>query len=67
MTFDEAMATCKAGRRVRWRSMSEGWSIFYIPSGKAKGYYCLNPHTGSNYAFTPSALDKKATTWEVMR
>lgn len=67
MTFDEAMHFAKGrGNKVRHSAMGEGWSVFYIASGAARGYYCLNPHTGSNYAFTPHREDFAATDWEIM-
>lgn len=66
MTFDQAMGFARRGNKVRCSGMGERWSIFYITSGAAKGYYCLNPHTGSNHAFTPKPEDKTATDWEIM-
>lgn len=60
------MQFAKQGNKVRHSGCGPGWSIFYVKRGKAKGYYCLNPHTGSNYAFRPSAADKAATDWEIM-
>ena len=65
MTFDDAMKICKAGKKVRASHHGPGWSIFYVKSGEAKGFYCLNPHTGSNYAFRPSEEDIKAIDWMV--
>lgn len=66
MTFDLAMKFAREGNKVRHAEMGERWSVFYIKSGKAKGYYWLNPHTGSNYAFIPSLTDRAAMTWEIM-
>lgn len=54
------------GARVRHKHMGKGWSIFYIALGSAKGFYCLNPTTGSNYAFAPSDKDREAETWKVV-
>lgn len=66
MTFDQAMKFAREGNKVRHAAMGKGWSIFYIKSGDAKGYYCLNPHTGSNYHFTPGPVDMETLTWEIM-
>lgn len=81
MTYDEAMKILRKvpsamdkkhgliiyGARVRRPGMGRGWSIFYIGAGAVKGYYCLNPHTGSDYQFYAQAADIGATTWEIVK
>lgn len=76
MNYSEAMAALRKvpsaltkkhgviyGARTRHKLMGKGWSVFYIAKGFARGFYCLNPVTGSNYAFTPHERDKSSTTW----
>lgn len=67
MNYDDAMKACKGGSNVRHHEMGKGWSIFYIPKGRAKGFYCLNPHTGSDMAFRPTPNDLKSTAWTIYR
>lgn len=65
MTFDQAMAACKSGRFVRNAKMSAKWKIFYDKA--TDGFYCLNPHTGSDYQFRPSDEDKLSKQWELVQ
>lgn len=65
MTFDKAMKEARKGHKVREIEMGDGWTVFYIASGKAKGYYALNPHTGSNYHYTPIEAHKASIHWSV--
>ena len=66
MTFRAAMALCAKGVKVRDDStMQANWSVFAIKIGRAKGFYCLNPHTGSNYQFRPSAANEASKKWRV--
>lgn len=68
MNFDAAMVCAKKGRRVSRKGMSPGWTIAWLmqrgtPGGGA--FFCINPHTGSNYQFTPSAVDKASENWSI--
>lgn len=58
MKFADAMKLAKKGERVRANYMSPGWAVVWI--AKAKGFFTVNPHTGSNYQFTPEERDKTA-------
>jgi poly-gamma-glutamate capsule biosynthesis protein CapA/YwtB (metallophosphatase superfamily) len=69
MDFDAALICAKKGRRVRRNGMSEGWTIAWFMLKGVKGggdYFCINPHTGSNYRFTPSAADKASKEWSIV-
>lgn len=57
-------AARRDGARVHCGSyMSPGWCVGWFPS--AKGFFCINPHTGSNYQFRPQARDEYGL-WEIM-
>lgn len=62
MTFKEAMRDARAGYRVRESRMSKGWKVGWFAA--AKGFFCINPHTGSEYQYRPTDADKASTTWE---
>lgn len=66
LTYDAAMALARhKGKAVRCDEyMGPGWTIRYIKSGK--GFFCINPVTGSNYHFTPQAVDTKSVQWKVV-
>lgn len=51
------------GKSVRCEYMSPGWSISWIASGK--GWFCVNPRTGTNYQFTPQKIDHESK-WNVL-
>jgi hypothetical protein len=56
MKFDDAMKLAKKGERVRCDDyMSPGWAVAWVP--KAKGFFNVNPHTGSTYQFQPEERD----------
>lgn len=50
-------------KAVRAPYMSPGWSVRWIASGK--GWFNINPKTGSNYMFTPQQIDH-AEKWSVL-
>lgn len=51
------------GKAVRCDYMNPGWSIRYIKAGK--GWFNINPVTGSDYHFTPQKIDHDST-WNVL-
>lgn len=64
MTFADAMKQAKDGHRVREANFSKGWTIGYFRG--AKDFFCINPHTGGNYLFSPTAAHKASTNWTVV-
>lgn len=68
LSFDEAMAAAKKGYRVRVARMSKGWTIAWFMLKGVKGggdYFCINPHTGSNYHYAPNEVDKLSKKWSI--
>lgn len=62
MTFKQAMWLAKEqGKSVRCEYMSPGWTIKWIEWG----WFCVNPHNGSNYQFTPQKIDHESK-WSVI-
>lgn len=64
MTYKQALAQARDGYRVREKHMGKGWTIGYFR--KAKGFFCINPHTGSNYVFMPTSAEVASTDWETV-
>lgn len=52
------------GKAIRAPYMSPGWKIVYIKAGK--GLFNINPHTGSDYQFTPQKIDFDSK-WSVVQ
>lgn len=65
MTFDEAMKAAKQGKYVRHPAMGPGWTIGVVP--KVPGYFCFNPHTGSEYGYTASQGDEARDDWKIAK
>lgn len=65
MIFVDALRLAKKGERVRCDGyMSPGWQMTYIK--EAKGFFNINPHTGSTYQFVPQERDKGSTDWNTV-
>jgi hypothetical protein len=62
MTFKEAMKLAKdnPGHGIRAIDMTPGWKVVYFRIGKSGGFFAINPVTGTDYAFAPTELSKKA-------
>lgn len=66
MTFTEAKAAIHAGKFVRCDDyMSPGWKIGRVEGG-GDGLFNINPHTGSNYQFTPQRIDVESKNWRIV-
>lgn len=65
MNYKEAMKAADAGSFVCYPGMGKGWTIGKVPN--VSGRFCFNPHTGSEYGFTPSAADKARTDWRIAK
>ena len=72
LTYDQAMALACKGKYVRCDEyMSPGWKVGRVAiRGEtvkyAPGLYNINPHTGSEYQFTPQVIDTKSVLWRVV-
>lgn len=70
MNFDDACRACEEGRAIRHPGMSPRWTIQCIPTPSPPrdprykhNLYCINPHTGSNYAFMPTEAEMARNDW----
>lgn len=60
MTYADAMRTIKQGHPCRDElTMQPGWMVRRI----GPDLYNINPHTGSNYGFTPTEPQRKSKDW----
>ena len=64
MTYEVAMAHARDGHRVREARMSKGWTVACFVS-RPGDYFCVNPHTGSNYLYHPTDADKASSQWSL--
>jgi hypothetical protein len=64
LTYDEAMAVGKTGKPIRRKGYSPGWTLQWHPPHEV--FYCINPHTGSNYLFTAKDEDRCGK-WKVAK
>ncbi len=73
LDYDTAMHFARKGKYVRCDEyMSPGWKIGRVvlrgeTAKYAPGLYCINPHTGSEYQFTPQAIDTKSVQWRIVQ
>lgn len=65
LSYSEARKAALTGSAVRCGYMSKGWTIQRIRVGRHFELFCINPHTGSNYAFHPQARDREGP-WEIV-
>lgn len=66
LDYDSAMALARhKGKAVRCDEyMQPGWKVVYSKTGK--GFFNINPITGSNYLFTPQKGDTVSVQWRVV-
>lgn len=65
LSFKDAMEAAADGY-VRHPEMSPGWTIGALPNIPGE-LWSLNPHTGSEYAYTASAADRAREDWYTVK
>jgi hypothetical protein len=65
VTYEKAVAACRAGVSIRHPGMSKGWKIESAPGTDV--LFCINPHTGSDYQFVATPDDLARADWQVAR
>jgi hypothetical protein len=66
MTFRDAIEAAESGKYIRHPEMGPGWTLGAL-SNIPNAIWCLNPHTGSEYAYTASDKDRKREDWYVVK
>lgn len=64
--YDTAMALARhKGKAVRCDEyMQAGWKVMWFKA--AKGFFNINPITGSNYQYRPQLVDTRSVQWRVV-
>lgn len=65
MTFEDAMKAAREGKYVRHPAMGTGWTIGVVEG--IPGYFCFNPHTGSEYGYTSCRRDVARDDWKIVK
>ncbi len=61
VTYEQAVFAAKEGQAIRHPDMADGWVIRWHE--RARGLFNINPHTGSDYLFTPTAEERERVDW----
>lgn len=66
MNYREATTAARTGSFIRHPGMGPGWTIGVL-SGHGRLLWCLNPHTGSEYQYSPADSDQHRADWFVSK